>query len=490
MSLDEIDSLIAERRFAEAAELADTIDWTRVRGVHVLCRISDLYKINKRYVDSRDLMALAYERNPSGRKIIYSLCELELKLNNYIHALQLYNAFINVAPRDSDRYLLQYKLYKKQDVNVYEQIAVLEEFLQHDFRERWAYELATLYLRAGEEQRCIRQCDEIVAYFGDGRFVIRALELKKSLTPLTPQQEERLEILKSGGTIAPPAPAPASEDSAPEDAGTEASDQTEKSASGADASGTEAFAEQTPGTVSEEASGLTEDGRGGQELPAEEKAAEADAAQSGATARMPELRKAPAKTPAASRTASDSGEKAPVKESRPVSDTIPVSPRKVMPDLPKPPQAGTKPAGAASGNAVEEEDETAEPVGTPEEYTDALLRDVNMQETIARGMREIEDYDNVLAQETSGQFAMVIEEEKQEEPQVEGQLNLEQIMSEWEKIRKDSEQQRLAEARRRVMERSEAAKRELYGAEQAPAGQEASGNTRSWKKEDVESGLK
>ena len=206
VSMDEIDRLIAERRFAEAAEVADTIDWTRLKGVHVLCRISDLYKINKRYKDSRDLMELAYERNPSGRKIIYSLCELELKLNNYIHALQLYNAFINVAPRDSDRFLLQYKLYKKQDVNVYEQIAVLEEFLQHDFRERWAYELATLYLRAGEEQQCIRQCDEIVAYFGDGRFVLRALELKQSLTPLTPQQEERLEILKNGGTITPPAP--------------------------------------------------------------------------------------------------------------------------------------------------------------------------------------------------------------------------------------------------------------------------------------------
>ena len=218
VSLDEIDSLIAERRFADAADIADTIDWTRVKGVHVLCRISDLYKINKRYKDSRDLMEMAYERNPSGRKIIYSLCELELKLNNYIHALQLYNAFINVAPRDPDRFLLQYKLYKKQDVNVYEQIAVLEEFLQRDFRERWAYELAVLYQRAGEEQRCISQCDEIVAYFGDGRFVIRALELKKSMTPLTPQQEERLEILRSGGTIEPPVPV--QEDS--EESGSEA----------------------------------------------------------------------------------------------------------------------------------------------------------------------------------------------------------------------------------------------------------------------------
>ena len=218
VSLDEIDRLISERRFKEAAGVADRIDWTRIKGTQTLCRISDLYKINKRYRESRDLLAIAYKKNPESRKIIYSLCELELKLNNYIHALQLYNAFINVAPRDPDRFLLQYKLYKKQDVNVYEQIAVLEEFLQRDFRERWAYELAVLYQRAGEEQRCISQCDEIVAYFGDGRFVIRALELKKSMTPLTPQQEERLEILRSGGTIEPPVPV--QEDS--EESGSEA----------------------------------------------------------------------------------------------------------------------------------------------------------------------------------------------------------------------------------------------------------------------------
>ena len=129
VSMDEIDRLIAERRFAEAADIADTIDWTRVKGVQVLCRISDLYKINKRYKDSRDLMEIAYERKPSSRKIIYSLCELELKLNNYIHALQLYNAFINVAPRDPDRFVLQYKLYKKQEVNVLEQIAALRDEL-------------------------------------------------------------------------------------------------------------------------------------------------------------------------------------------------------------------------------------------------------------------------------------------------------------------------------------------------------------------------
>lgn len=437
VSMDEIDRLISERRFDEAAVVADTIDWTRVKGVRTLCKISDLYKINKRYVDARDLMAIAYERNPSGRKIIYSLCELELKLNNYIHALQLYNAFINVAPRDSDRYLLQYKLYKKQDVNIFEQILVLEEFLQHDFRERWAYELAVLYQRAGDEQRCIRQCDEIVAYFGDGRFVIRALELKKSLTQLTPEQEERLAILKSGGKIEPPAPEPEEGAQAQAADSDTAGGQAQTSVTEPDAAEAETGAdrEEEEKTGADTESGIAKKASGADE--AEEEAAE------------------------------DTSESEPEQES-------------AEPAVP----------------------EAAEPASTTEEYTDSLLRDVKMQETIARGMQEIGDYDSVLAQETSGQFAMVMEEDQQVESQVEGQLDLAQIMSEWEKIRRDSEQQRLAEARKRVLERSDEAKRQLYGdtftgdpdtedvaankETDAEEGSGASGSTRSWKKEDVE----
>lgn len=438
VSVDEINRLIGERRFQEAAEIADTIDWTRVRGAFLLCKISDLYKINKRYQDSRDLLEIAYERKPASSKIIYSLCELELKLNNYIHALQLYNAFINVAPRDSDRFLLQYKLYKKQDVNVLEQIAVLEEFLRHDFREKWAYELAGLYLKAGDEQSCVRLCDEIVAYFGDGRFVIRALELKKSITPLTPQQEERLEILLSGGTIAPPAPEP-------EDAAGETGDSSDAAASAAEAS--EAADDSADETGEDDETGAAEDtDEAGQ---TDDGTAVADTG-TGADTTAPE----------------DTGE-----------DT-----------------------GAADLYADPEPDRIMS-AGSPEQYTDELLRDAGMQETIARGMREIGDYDKVLAQETSGQLAMVMEEEPQEETQVEGQLDLEQIMSEWEKIRRDSEQQRLAEARRRVLERSDAVKRELYGdgaadrtdsAGAADPAQDSGStdDTRSWNPADVKKGLK
>ena len=152
VTISEIDSLISKRRFREAAEVADSVDWRRVKNVRTLCRISDVYKLNRRYHDSKRVLELAYAKSPYGRQIIFSLCELELKLGNYVRALQLYNEYINVAPRDADRYVLQYKLYKAQNVSVNERIAVLEDLAKHDFRDKWAYELAKLYLEAGSRR--------------------------------------------------------------------------------------------------------------------------------------------------------------------------------------------------------------------------------------------------------------------------------------------------------------------------------------------------
>ena len=190
VTLSEIDSLIAKRRLKEAAQLADTVDWRKVRNVRTLCRISDVYKINKRFEDSKRILELAYSKNQYGRQIIFSLCELELKLGNFVRALQLYNEYINVAPRDTDRYVLQYKLYKEQNVSIHERIAVLEEMARHDLRDKWAFELAKLYLEAGESTLCASQCDEIIASFGYGRYVRGALELKASFCELNPKQKE------------------------------------------------------------------------------------------------------------------------------------------------------------------------------------------------------------------------------------------------------------------------------------------------------------
>ena len=138
ITVEEIDSLIGRRRYKEAAEVADSVDWRRVKNVRTLCRVSDVYKINKRYDDSKKILELAYVKDPYARQIIFSMCELELKLGNYVRALQLYNEYINVAPRDADRFVLQYKLYKAQNVSINERIAVLEELARHDMRERWA----------------------------------------------------------------------------------------------------------------------------------------------------------------------------------------------------------------------------------------------------------------------------------------------------------------------------------------------------------------
>ncbi|MDO5456150.1 MAG: hypothetical protein Q4F25_04450, partial [Eubacteriales bacterium] len=191
VTIGEIDTLVRRRRFAEAADVADTVDWRKVKNVRALCTVSDVYKINRRYEDSKRVLELAYARNPRGRQIIFSLCELEIKQNNIVRALQYFNSFVNVAPRDPDRFVLQYKLYKAQGVNINEKIAVLEELNKEDYREKWSYELARLYKEAGERTLCIAQCDEMIAFFRDGRYVLKALELKASMADLTPAQRER-----------------------------------------------------------------------------------------------------------------------------------------------------------------------------------------------------------------------------------------------------------------------------------------------------------
>ena len=188
---EEIKELISNGEYAQAAEIADTIDWRRVKSVMMLCTISDLYKINRRYEDARDMLLLAYERRPGGRTICYSLCELSIKMEEYVQAIEYYKEFVQVAPKDPGRYILQYKLYEAQDVSLEERIAVLEELKKRDYREKWAYELAYLYHRVGLAARCVEECDELILWFGEGKYVIKAMELKMLHQPLTLEQQEK-----------------------------------------------------------------------------------------------------------------------------------------------------------------------------------------------------------------------------------------------------------------------------------------------------------
>ena len=188
---DEIKVLIARGEYAQAVDIADTIDWRRVKSVMMLCTISDLYKINRRYEDARNMLLLAYERRPGGRTICYSLCELSIKMEDFVPAVNYYKEFVQVAPKDPGRYILQYKLYEAQDVSLEERIGVLEELKKRDYREKWAYELAYLYHRVGLATRCVEECDELILWFGEGKYVIKAMELKMLHQPLSPSQQEK-----------------------------------------------------------------------------------------------------------------------------------------------------------------------------------------------------------------------------------------------------------------------------------------------------------
>ncbi len=196
---EEIRRLISEKQYREAVEIADTIDWRNVPSSMMLCTVSDLYKICRRYEDSRDVLLLAYQRNPKGKMIIYSLCELSIKLNDVVNAIEYYKEYLQVAAKDTGRYILQYKLYEAQEASLEERIAILEELQKRECKEKWMYELAYLYHRVGLATSCVEECNQIIIFFGDGRYVIKALELKKLHEELSPEQEELYKQLTGTG---------------------------------------------------------------------------------------------------------------------------------------------------------------------------------------------------------------------------------------------------------------------------------------------------
>ena len=186
---EEIKSLIKERDFVKAVEIADTIDWTRVRSVSMLCTISDLYKINRRYKEAKNLLLQAYEKHPGGRTILYSLCELCIKTDDIVGAIEYYKEFVQLAPTDNGKFVLQYKIYEAQEVSLEERIAVLEELKKRDYREKWGYELAYLYHRIGLGTKCVEECDELILWFREGKYIKKAMELKMLHQQLTQEQD-------------------------------------------------------------------------------------------------------------------------------------------------------------------------------------------------------------------------------------------------------------------------------------------------------------
>jgi tetratricopeptide (TPR) repeat protein len=197
LKLDQIKALSAEEGYMSAAEIADSINWNKIKNVNTLVKIGEIYEKAERYQDARDILLMAYDRSPIGRMIIYRLAEVAIKMGDYDAATEYYDEFVEIAPHDDMKYVLRYAIKKGQGASFDQLITILEEYKDEEYTEEWAYELAYLYHKAGKADKCIDACDELILWFGDGPYVERALELKMLYQPLTKAQEEKYRRFKA-----------------------------------------------------------------------------------------------------------------------------------------------------------------------------------------------------------------------------------------------------------------------------------------------------
>ena len=500
--LQEIKDLIAKGEYVEAASIADTIDWTKVKSVMMLCTISDLYKINRRLEDARDLLLLAYDRYPGGRSIVYSLCELFIKMGDVVQAVEYYKEFVQIAPKDTGRYILQYKLYEAQDVSIEERIEVLKELKSKEYIEKWAYELAYLYHRIGLATKCVEECDELILWFGEGRYVMKAMELKMLHEPLTPSQEEKYAEMK--GEIV--------RQKAAEEAGEVYSEtpEEEKPEEEVDESPTKEILTSDPDDIQvkvmnvgqydtinmqkELAANMKElwDQKTDKEPEAE---GDTDLQE---TKRLDSLADAledftmaetkVIETDAVKEALNQSEEQGEVffgetSEMTPVSaeeSSAEITEETLEQPMEAPVQSGqsTVPEAAAPKAEEPQEEELQEEEPQEEEPQVEVLQEEE-PETVVLPAREIEEHINaqpvmkpriaatidphkplpegmekMLGMEYDGQISMVVPEAEQVEKQITGQISLEDVLAEWERVKKENEQKRMEEVQQHILQQT------------------------------------
>ena len=485
--LQEIKDLIAKGEYVEAASIADTIDWTRVKSVMMLCTISDLYKINRRLEDARDLLLLAYDRYPGGRSIVYSLCELFIKMGDVVQAVEYYKEFVQIAPKDTGRYILQYKLYEAQDVSIEERIEVLKELKSKEYIEKWAYELAYLYHRIGLATKCVEECDELILWFGEGRYVMKAMELKMLHEPLTPSQEEKYAEMK-GEIVRQKAAEEAGEvyPEAPEE---------EKPEEEVDESPTKEILTSDPDDIQvkvmnvgqydtinmqkELAANMKElwDQKTDKEPEAE---GDTDLQE---TKRLDSLADAledftmaetkVIETDAVKEALNQSEEQGEVffgetSEMTPVSaeeSSAEITEETLEQPMEAPVQSGqsTVPEAAAPKAEEKQEEEPQEeepqtvvlPAREIEEHINAqpvmkprIAATIDPHKPLPEGMEKM------LGMEYDGQISMVVPEAEQVEKQITGQISLEDVLAEWERVKKENEQKRMEEVQQHILQQT------------------------------------
>lgn len=497
---EEIKSLIADGEYAEAAKIADAIDWRRVRSVMMLCTISDLYKINRRYEDSRDILLLAYEKGGGRRPIVYSLCELSIKLEEYVQAIEYYKEFVQLAPKDSGRYILQYKLYEAQEVSLEERIAVLEELKKKDYREKWAYELAYLYHRVGLESKCVEECDEMFLWFSDGRYVLKALELKKLHQPLTEEQEAKYEQMKHTGGIIE-ADIVTEGKAIQEEAGQAAAEEEEDDEFSREQNVLTDPTQELPGKSLDEIEVKTVDVSQYNTINLQKELAESMKEFLGVSSHAEERENAVQKETQDVEEAADMAEAADIHEVTASEMPAEELPAASGPETPAAVKQDTDEMQLISEDMLTDSDsEAADPVSeevffgnTSEVKVEDVISELvekdaqtsrniaAMQESVSKVADRAESlqkdrerlpeassnpaisntgvirtfhkpsgFDDILSQEYDGQISLAIPEEEQIEKQITGQLSIDDVMAEWEKMKKENEQKMMQEIKERV----------------------------------------
>lgn len=417
---EEIKELISQKKYAAAMEIADTIDWRRVKNIMMLTMVSDLYKINRRYDVSRDILLLAYDRHPGGRTIVYSLCELSIKLGEFVQAVEYYKEFVRIAPNDTGRYILKYKIYDAQEVSLEERIGVLEEFKAVDYREKWGYELAYLYHRAGMEKQCVAECDELILTFGEGKYVLKAMELKMLHQPLSPVQQEKYD--KFTGKKTTPVSQKVEQPAPPQEL-------------------KEETVHQEPVQQAEDIASADTKVMPGKDLDIQVKTLDVSNKYNtmNIQAALADSMKEIMEKEMAEQAQEKGQIKEPVKE--PVAEPEAVS--KAQPEV-----LGQDAGGMKEITLTPEEPKLS---FDPNMDTASLIQNMTQKAAIAAAGTE---YDRMLAMENDGQISLVVPEETTVEKQITGQMSIEDILSEWEKMKKASEQRSMDGIKQRVLEQT------------------------------------
>ncbi|HBN55874.1 MAG TPA: hypothetical protein DD414_03795 [Lachnospiraceae bacterium] len=199
LKINQIEKLLKKKDYETAAEIADTIDWRRVKNLNMLYVVGDIYEKTKRYEDCMEILAIAYDRAPVGRMLLYKMTNIATQMHHFDEAISLYREFVKAAPQDQSRFVLKYQIYHERGSSLEDQIKILQEYKSHEYHEKWAYELASLYARAGMTEECVRECDELILWFSDGEYVAKALELKMQYEPLTAAQQEKYDRTHTDG---------------------------------------------------------------------------------------------------------------------------------------------------------------------------------------------------------------------------------------------------------------------------------------------------